>query len=163
MLAMRRAHYILIPLFYFLVAFSGRLFTAEGVSSWYPTLAKPPYTPPGSLIGVVWTAIYILIALSFILFVNRARGERLFPLVSGLFIMNGLVNAAWSYIFFTMHNLALAVADAALILLTVLALVVLSWTHSKASSLLLLPYLAWTSFATFLSYRIFVLNLLGPP
>ncbi len=160
---MRRAHFILIPLFYLLVALSGRLFTAEGVSSWYPSLDKPPYTPPGSVIGAVWTVIYILTAFSFIIYVNRARGDRRFPLVAGLFILNGAVNALWSYIFFAAHNLALAAADAAFIWLTVLALVVLSWPRSRASSLLLLPYLAWTAFATFLSYRIFVLNVLGPP
>lgn len=160
---MRRAHYILIPLFYFLVAFSGRLFTAEGVTSWYPALEKPPYTPPGPLIGAVWTVIYILTALSFVLFVNRARGERNFRLIAGLFVLNGIMNAAWSYIFFTMHGLALAVADSALIWLTVLLLMALLWPRSRASSLLLVPYLAWTAFATFLSYRIFVMNVLGDP
>jgi tryptophan-rich sensory protein len=155
----RNAHYILVPALYILIAVSGRLFTSEGVEAWYPTLVKPPYTPPGSFIGAMWTAIYVLTAISFILYINRARGVRrsAWP-VAVVFIINGIFNAAWSYIFFTRHMIGLALADAIVIWVTVLILMVLAWPRSRASSLLLIPYLAWTAFATFLNYRIYILN-----
>ncbi|MGD2080805.1 MAG: tryptophan-rich sensory protein [Nitrospirota bacterium] len=155
---MRKAHYVLIPFFYMLVALSGRLFTASGSAQWYQNLEKPAYTPPGSIIGGVWTAIYILTAFAFITYVNRARGSRALPLAAALFVLNGVINASWSYVFFVMRSPGLALADAALLWLTVLALAVLVWPRSKESSVLLVPYLAWTAFATLLSYRIFELN-----
>lgn len=155
---MKKAHYVLIPFFYMLVALSGRLFTAGGVAEWYPDLAKPAYTPPGSLIGAVWTVIYILTAIAFVVYVNKARDSKAFPFVAGLFVLNGVINASWSYVFFVMRSLGLAAVDAALIWLTVLSLAVLAWPRSRASSVLLIPYLAWTTFATFLSYRIYQLN-----
>jgi len=152
------AHYILVPLFYLAVALTGRLFTAQGVATWYPTLIKPSYTPPGSFIGAAWTVIYILTAASLILYINRARGDGSVSRTVGVFVLNGIFNAAWSYIFFTRHMVGLAVADAAVIGLSVLVMMVLVWRRSIASSLLLLPYLAWTAFATFLNYEIYGLN-----
>jgi tryptophan-rich sensory protein len=155
----RYSHYILIPALYMLIAASGRLFNAESVELWYPTLLKPAYTPPGSFIGAMWTVIYILTALSFILYINRSRRAQESPWpVAGAYLINGFFNAAWSYIFFSRKMIGLATADALLIWVTVLIMMVLAWPRSRASSLLLIPYLAWTAFATFLNYRIYILN-----
>jgi tryptophan-rich sensory protein len=155
---MRRIHYILVPLFYAAVALSGRAFTSEGVAFWYPALIKPSFTPPGWLIGAVWTTIYILTALAFIVYVNCAREAPSFRLTAGLFVLNGVINALWSYVFFARHMLGLAVLGAACIFLTVAAIMALAWPKSKAAALLLLPYVLWTGFATFLSYMIYRLN-----
>ncbi len=151
-------HYIVSPAFYAGVAISGRMFTAEGVVTWYPALNKPEFTPPGSLIGIVWTIIYILSCISLILFINHGRESHRFWTIIGLFLLNGILNAAWSYIFFTRHLIGLAVLDAILIALTVGMMIVLSWPYSKMSSLLLLPYLLWVSFASYLTYNIYILN-----
>jgi tryptophan-rich sensory protein len=137
---------------------AGRMFTAEGLTEWYPAIIKPSYTPPGSLIGVVWTIIYILSAISLILFVNRGREVHKFWLIIGFFILNGIMNAAWSYLFFTKHLVGFAVIDAVLIGITVGLIMVLVWPYSKASALLLLPYLCWVSFASYLTYDIYTLN-----
>lgn len=151
-------HYILIPLFYAGVALAGRTFTARGVSEWYPALVKPSFTPPGPLIGAIWTAIYIFTALAFIIYINRVRESTPVWPVAGLFVLNGVMNALWSYIFFTKHMLGLAVADAACIFLSVGIIMVLAWPKAKATSLLLLPYLLWTGFAAYLAYEIYKLN-----
>jgi benzodiazapine receptor len=154
----RGIHYVLIPAFYAGVALAGRAFTAEGLTDWYPTLVKPSFTPPGSVIGIIWTLIYVLTALAFIIYVNRPRGNATVWPVAGLFIFNGVINALWSYIFFAMHMVGLAVADAALIFLSAGVIMVLSWPRAKVASLLLLPYVLWTSFATCLTYAIYELN-----
>lgn len=154
----RHIHYILSPVFYFGVAASGRFFTSRGVSTWYPSLQKPWFTPPGALIGAVWTTMYILSAVSLILFVNRARGKPFFSLTILLYVVNGFVNALWSYIFFTKHLLGLAVVDAVLIAVTVALIMILVFPRSKASALLLLPYLVWVTFASYLTYAIARLN-----
>ena len=150
--------YLLPPVFYLLVALLGRHFTAAGIAIWYPSLQKPSFTPPGGIIGIVWTLIYIFSAASLIQFLRAAKGKPLFALIIGLYILNGIINAAWSYIFFSRHLLMTAVIDAALIAFTVLIMILSVWQYSKLSALLLVPYFLWASFATFLSYTIFKLN-----
>lgn len=154
----KHAIYILSPLFYICVALAGRLFTAQGLDDWYWTLSRPAYTPPGSFIGIMWTVIYILSSLSLILYVNAARGRRGFRSVIALYIVNGIVNAAWSYIFFTKHLPGPAVIDAGLIAITVLFIIIYVWRHSVTAAILLLPYLLWVSFAAFLTYAIYKMN-----
>lgn len=151
-------NYILPVLFFGTVSFLGRAFTSYGIPDWYQTLIKPPFTPPGYVIGIVWTVIYILAAISFILFINAGKGMPFYTMITGSYIVNGVINAAWSYIFFTKHLLGLAVLDAALIGITVAVMIALTWRSSKAASLLLVPYLCWVSFATYLSYTIYRLN-----
>jgi benzodiazapine receptor len=155
---MKHIHYILSPLFYVSVAFAGRYFTARGLSSWYPSILKPSYTPPGSFIGVMWTLIYILTALSLIIFINRAQGQPLMIPAIVLYVLNGILNAAWSYIFFTKHLIGVAVIDAALLAITVLLIMVLAWRLSPTAAILLVPYFIWVSFATFLTYEIYKIN-----
>jgi benzodiazapine receptor len=151
-------HYLLAPLFYLIVARVGALFTSQGVTSWYPTIAKPSYTPPGIFIGIMWTIIYILSAISLFLFVNKGRGKRMFWPVISLYILNGITNASWSYVFFVRHELWLAVISAVLIWLTVGILIISIWKISRIAGLLLMPYLGWASFATYLTYVIYQMN-----
>lgn len=155
---MKYIHYIFSPLFYAGVAAAGRYFTAQGVVSWYPTILKPDYTPPGSFIGIMWTIIYVLSALSLIIFINRAKGKVHFIPVIILYVLNGILNAAWSYIFFAKHLIGFAVLDAVLLAITVLLIMALAWRCSRAAAVLLVPYLAWVSFATFLTYDIYRMN-----
>jgi tryptophan-rich sensory protein len=151
-------HYITPPLFYLGIALAGRIFTAQGLKDWYPDIIKPAYTPQGSVIGAVWTTIFILSAISLIMFINHGRKHQIFWLVMGVFVLNGILNAAWSYLFFTRHFIGFAVIDSVLIAMTVGLIMVLVWPYSKASALLLLPYLCWVSFASYLTYDIYRLN-----
>jgi tryptophan-rich sensory protein len=138
--------------------FAGRMFTVRGVSEWYLTVIKPSFTPPGSFIGIMWTLIYILTAISLILFINQGRNSEKFWLIIGVFVLNGIINALWSYLFFTKHLIGLAAIDAGFIAVTVGLMMVLVWPYSKFSSLLLLPYLIWVSFATYLNFTIYRMN-----
>ncbi|HOP84992.1 MAG TPA: tryptophan-rich sensory protein [Syntrophorhabdaceae bacterium] len=155
---LKHIHYILVPIFYIAIAKAGASFTMQGISSWYPTITKPPYTPPGTVISILWTIIYILTAISFILFVNKGRGKKYFWHIIGLFLVNGIINAFWSYIFFVYHKIFLAFLNAVLIWISVALLMVALWRHSIIASLLLAPYLVWTSFATYLAFIIYRLN-----
>ena len=150
--------YIVSPAFYMLIAIAGRMFTAQRIDPWYQSISKPSYTPPGSFIGIMWTIIYILTAVSLILFINKGRGKPLFQLIIVLYVLNGIVNAAWSYLFFTKHLIGLAVIDAVLIGATVLLIMVMVWRYSSVAALLLMPYLGWVSFAAYLNYVIYRIN-----
>ncbi len=151
-------HYVLAPLFYFAVAQTGSSFTMQGVSTWYPTLMKPTYTPPGVIIGVVWTVIYILTAVSVIVFINAAKNKKDLWVILGLYILNGLLNALWSYLFFVKHLLFAAFLDALFIWVTVGLLMISTWSHSRIASMLLVPYFLWASFAAYLTFVIYGLN-----
>jgi benzodiazapine receptor len=154
----KNLHYILAPLFYFAVVQIGSSFTMQGVSTWYPAIMKPSYTPPGIIIGIVWTVIYILSAISLIVFVNATRGKKDVWVIWCLYLLNGLINALWSYIFFVKHLLFLAFLDALCIWVTVVLLIVCTWPYSRISSMLFVPYFLWVSFATYLNFIIYRLN-----
>lgn len=148
--------YLPVPLFYLVVALVGSAFTSPD-SAWYRTLNKPSFTPPGSVIGVVWTVIYVLTATSLVVFLKRAEGSGGGHILA-LYVINGILNALWSYIFFSKQMIGPAVVCSAVIATTVLLLIVVTWNRARPAALLLLPYLGWVSFATFLNWSIYRIN-----
>jgi tryptophan-rich sensory protein len=140
-----------------LLSFAGGQFTSSGMD-WYRTIKLPEWTPPGSVIGIVWTTIYILTAASAIIAWRVFAGDSRFYLVAGLFIMNAAFNLAWSYIFFARRMIGPAVIDSIAIEITLLLLMPVLWKKSRAASVLLLPYALWVAFATYLNYCIYALN-----
>lgn len=150
-------NYILIPLFILAISYFGGTVTSQNMS-WYKTLALPSIAPPGSFIGLVWSVIYILAAISAILFWNNKDVQEHQKTVKFLFGLNGLLNLAWSYIFFGQGLLGWAIVEMTILNLTTLSLIVLMWKKNNKSALLLLPYLGWVSFATYLAFLIWQLN-----
>lgn len=131
---------------------------ATQIGPWYYALRKPSYQPPDWLFGPVWTLIYGLTALAAILAwrAARSRAERRWMLA--LFAANIGLNLGWSVLFFTLRRPDFALAEVALLWLSVLALVIHCGRLHRTSGLLLLPYLAWVSFASFLNHGIVQLN-----
>jgi len=155
-----RLNYIIIPLVAFLTALSGSLLTSRAMD-WYKSITKPSWTPAGSVIGTVWTILFILGTISALIVFNSAlRAENIgrFKWIIAIFIINAILNVGWSWLFFGQHLLGLAVAEAALLGLSVVALVILIWPVSILAASLLIPYAAWVFFATFLTYKVWSLN-----
>ncbi|HTY39939.1 MAG TPA: TspO/MBR family protein [Candidatus Paceibacterota bacterium] len=152
--------YILIPLLTLAVSLGGSSFTSGGIGSgWYDKLVKPSWTPPGWVIGIVWTTIFILAAISAILVWNGMPRSNVFWFIIMLFLLNGLLNVFWSYLFFgAPHALGWATLEAAVLDLSVIALVVLIWPFSRLAAGLLMPYAAWVAFATYLTSVVWHLN-----
>ena len=128
------------------------------LSPWYFALRKPSWQPPDWLFGPAWTVILGLASLS-AYFAWRAapdRGSRL--LIVGLFLLNGAANLAWSPLFFKLRRPDWALWEVPVLWLSVLLPIVLLLPISRISSLLLVPYLAWVSFAAFLNLTIVRLN-----
>lgn len=149
--------YILIPLGTVLVAWSGSAVTSSGMG-WYRTLALPSWTPPGSVIGAVWTTIFVLTAFAAIRVLgSRASGPHK-TLFVALLVMNGILNFGWSWVFFGQHLLGWAVFEAILLELSVLALIISAWPVARIAAYLLIPYAAWVAFATYLTYAVWSLN-----
>jgi len=138
------------------VAALGALMTDLG--PWYANLRKPSWQPPDWLFGPAWTLIFGLCAISGYLAWRNApnRGGR--DGVIALFALNGFLNVLWSALFFRLKRPDWALPEAGLLWLSILLMIVALPRYSKAASTLLLPYLAWVSFATILNWSVIALN-----
>lgn len=152
-----KLNYIIIPLIIFGISFFGGRLTDAGMN-WYKKIIVPDFTPPGYIIGIVWTIIFILFALSIIIVWNKTKRDSRFWTIIGFFILNGALNIFWSFLFFYSQLIKPAIYEAVLLDLTVILLIILIWPISRLASLLLLPYALWTAFATYLTYSIWLLN-----
>lgn len=138
------------------VALLGGLVTDTG--AWYQALKKPSWQPPGWAFGPAWTLIFTLIAASGVLAWQRAPDTRTRAWLVSFFAINGVLNVAWSAIFFGLRRPDIAVVEVALLWASIVLLVAFIWRFSRAASLLLLPYLAWVSFAGVLNFTVARLN-----
>lgn len=151
--------YVIAILAVALVSFIGGNITDKGMI-WYEELNLPSFTPPGYFIGIVWTIIFVLSAVSIILFLrhNKEKKELRFNSIIIFLILNGLLNILWSFIFFGQGLVLLSVVEMCALNVVNLILIVLLWQENKLSSILLWPYFLWVSFATYLAYSIYLLN-----
>ena len=150
--------YVLIILVVVAVSVVGGSFTGGGME-WYRTLTLPTFTPPGSVIGMVWTVIYILSGIAAaLLWRDRNRITRS-RLILGLLLANAVLNTLWSFVFFTAHLLGWAIVEMMVLNLTTLWIIILAGHRQRLAAYLLLPYFAWVSFATYLAWTIWRLNL----
>lgn len=125
---------------------------------WYEQLTKPAWQPPNWAFPVAWNIIYLLVIVSLILIWNTRPHTGLTYWVTGAFVVNGVLNVLWSALFFGNRLILPAVYDAGLLALSVIFIIILAWPISRLASILLIPYAAWTSFATFLTGTIYLLN-----
>lgn len=149
--------YILIPLAVIITSFVGSKITSIGMD-WYKTITIPSWTPPGFVIGIIWTVIFILTTISAIIYWNKVPIGNVFYWILGFFIVNLLLNVLWSLLFFGLHYLGLAIIEALVLDLSVIVIMVLLYPFSKLAAFLLLPYAVWTAFASYLTYSVWFLN-----
>jgi len=152
-----KLNYIIIPLVAFLTAGIGSWITNGGMD-WYRTINLPAFTPPGYIIGIAWTIIFILSAISALLVWNRFPRDKRFKWIIELFIINAFLNVSWSCFFFSFHFLGWAVFGAAFLFISVILLIFLIRPLLRLAAILLYPYAIWTAFATYLTCVIFKLN-----
>jgi translocator protein len=123
---------------------------------WYARLEKPDWNPPSWVFGPVWTTLYLLMGVAAWLVWDRHRGAARVALA--LFVVQLVFNAMWSYLFFGLQAPGLAFAEIVLLWLLIVATAVLFWRARRVAGVLLLPYLAWVSFAAVLNFTIWQLN-----
>lgn len=152
-----RLNYFVIPAIAAATSALGGAITSANMV-WYATLTLPAWTPPGSIIGIVWTVIFILTALAAIMVWNTFPRSKRFWWTVVLFVANAALNVGWSAVFFGAHALGWAVLEALALLASVVALIVLIRPISRLAAVLLYPYAFWVAFATYLTFRIFQLN-----
>ncbi len=140
-----------------LVGTVGAFFTFSSIASWYMYLEKPGFTPPDWVFGPVWSTLYILMGISLFLVVRHSMNGKNIRAVQ-IFFLQLFLNLLWSIVFFGSHSigggLVVIIVMWFLIVITILKFA----KHSGYAALLLLPYLAWVTFATYLNFVIFMLN-----
>ena len=135
----------------------GAVATTPQIEGWYRTLAKPTWNPPAFVFGPVWTTLFVMMGISAWL-IWKPHGFQGAALPLALFAIQLILNVAWSWIFFGMHQPGWACLEIVILWLAILATTVFFYQHSKLAAVLLLPYLAWVSFATILNFTIWSLN-----
>lgn len=126
-------------------------------AAFYGQLTQPSWAPPASLFGPVWTVLYALMGLAaWSVWRRVGRPGRRGALV--LFVVQLVLNAAWSWLFFAWHLGGWAFADIVALWLLLVATVIAFWRVRAIAGALLLPYLAWVSFAAALNWTVWQLN-----
>ena len=140
-----------------LVGLISGLMTRTEISGWYASLKKPSFNPPNWIFGPVWTVLYILMGVAAWM-IWMPAGIAIANLCSGWFAIQLGLNFLWSLIFFRWHAIAGALGEISFLWLAILATMVLFWELHPLAGWLMVPYLAWVSFATALNLGILRLN-----
>lgn len=124
---------------------------------WYAALKKPSWNPPGWLFGPVWSTLYTMMAVAAWLVWKRGGfAAQARPLAT--FVVQLALNAAWTPVFFGLHWMGLAFAEIVLLWLAIIATIVRFYPVNPVAARLLMPYLAWVSFAATLNLTLWRMN-----
>jgi tryptophan-rich sensory protein len=142
------------------VGASGSVFTVTGAGSWYESLARPALAPPDWVFGPVWTTLFALMGVAAWLVWRASSGSnaRAARVALGAFVVQFAFNVAWSAVFFGAQSIFGGLVVIAALWLAIVATVGTFYRVDRRAAALLLPYLAWVSFAGYLNYGIWVLN-----
>jgi translocator protein len=136
----------------------GAIFTTGAIPTWYASLVKPALSPPNWIFAPVWTSLYILMGIAAFLVWRKGLKHKGVKTALALFIGQLVLNLFWSIIFFGLHNAFLAFIEIAALWISIVLTIIYFYKVSKAAGILLLPYIIWVSFASYLSYSIWILN-----
>jgi tryptophan-rich sensory protein len=129
-------------------------FASVDAGEFYRQLERPAWAPPASAFAPVWSVLYLLMAIAAWLVWRRAGFFR----AHWLYLAQLAVNALWSWLFFAWREGGFAFAEAILLWLLVAATAAAFWRLHRTAALLLVPYLAWVSFAIALTYAVWQRN-----
>ncbi len=141
-----------------LVGTIGSYFTAPAIPEWYAGLNKPALNPPNWVFAPAWTTLYILMGVSLFLIWRKGIREKRIKMAVFVFITQLVLNATWSIAFFGAQNPGLALINIILLWIGIICTIILFYKIFRVAAYLLIPYLLWTSFATYLNYSILILN-----
>jgi tryptophan-rich sensory protein len=141
-----------------LAAVIGSAFTMPAIPTWYATLLKPALNPPAWVFGPVWTVLYILMGIALYLVWSRGWSQKNVQVAMVIFAVQLVLNVLWSYLFFGLQSPFFALIEIVLLWVAIVMTIGAFYRVSVPAALLLLPYLLWVTFATYLTYGIYILN-----
>lgn len=134
------------------------LIADTGRNPWFDTISKPAWNPPSAVFAPVWTLLYLLMGIALGLVWKSAAPQKQKQAAMQVFALQLFLNFWWSILFFRFHATGLAFAEIVILWITILITIFRFAPISKTASWLLVPYIAWVSFASILSYTIWSLN-----
>ncbi len=141
----------------FAVGFLGSQASMMGLQTWYPTITKPAFNPPGWIFAPVWSILYLMMgAALWQIWTSAPSKNRTIGLA--LFAAQLVLNGLWSWIFFAWQKLPMAFIEIVLLDLAILATILVFRKVRGSAAWLLVPYLVWCCFATLLTFTIWKLN-----
>jgi len=132
--------------------------TSRGVAEWYPTLVKPAFTPPSWVFGPVWTVLYVTMGVAAFLVWRRGLDAGGVRISLAVFLVQLALNGLWSVLFFGMKAPGAAFVEIIVLWISIAVTTGLFWRVAPLSGVLLLPYLAWVTFAAVLNGSLWALN-----
>lgn len=121
----------------------------------YNSLIKPPLSPPGFIFPIIWSIIYLLMGISYLLFKNNYKVTKKESII---YYFQLAVNLLWSIFFFILKWRLFTIFWTILLLILVIYLIILFYQKNKISTYLNIPYLLWLIFATYLTIGVYILN-----
>ena len=150
---------ILFPVLILLFGSLGAIITSKKIPTWYMPLKKPKFNPPNWLFGPAWTLLYISIGFSGYIFWSEKQEFNYADTAAWFFYFFQLfLNFIWTPIFFAWNKLLLAGIVSISMVISVLINIILFCQKNVLSGCLLIPYICWISFATYLNFGIWYLN-----
>lgn len=136
----------------------GSVFTMSAIPAWYATLTKPALNPPAWVFGPVWTTLFALMGIALYLVWKKGTGRADVRKALYIFALQLALNSVWSIVFFRLENIGWALVNVIALWLAIVWTMVLFSKISKQAAWLLVPYLLWVSFASYLTYSLWTLN-----
>ncbi len=136
----------------------GSIFTTPNIPTWYATLQKPSFAPPNWVFGPVWTTLFALMGIAAYLVWRRGTKNKIVKSALFIFGCQLALNIMWSVLFFGLQSPEAAFVEIIILWLAIALSIRAFFKVSKPAAYLLLPYIAWVTFAGFLNYMIAVLN-----
>ena len=124
---------------------------------WYEQLTKPAWTPPDAVFAPVWTILYLLMGIAAWLVWRKADFKETWPSLL-LFVFQLGLNTFWSFLFFGLHRIDLALLEIILLWIVILITLLLFWRQDPRAGMLLLPYWLWVAYAGALNTGLWILN-----
>lgn len=135
----------------------GSLFTAPAVRTWYTAVNKPVWGPPNWLFGPVWTTLFILMGIALYLVWSEKMSVKVRSAMK-IFMSQLVLNILWSVFFFGLGNFWLAFGEIIVLWAFILVTIMRFMKVNKTAGWLLVPYLLWVTFASYLNFTIAGLN-----
>lgn len=131
--------------------------TAQSIPEWYAGLNRPSFNPPNWIFAPVWTTLYVLMGISlFLIWRQDVSKERNIAIL--VFLLQLLLNFAWSFLFFYFKMMGLALIEIILLWMNIVVMLVVFYNIKPMASYINIPYLLWVTFATVLNAGYYFLN-----
>jgi translocator protein len=141
----------------FLAGAVGSLATFSAIPTWYAGLIKPAWNPPNFLFGPVWTILYIMMGISYYLVITQKFTKKVLA-ATRIYYFQLIFNTLWSVVFFGYKNPFLGLFVITVLWASIALTIIDFYRVKKVAAYLLVPYILWVSFASFLNLTIFLLN-----